>query len=689
MTQDLLLGRCIHRSPNVSIFEPLAISYEGVWTHLDGLKAKFPKEGKVLGFGRDRVADVGNFWTFQAVQNPRYDPTYPHEFMISAGAKAQEAIDLRHLSSEQARQEVVERGLVSPATDQVLVAFDSNKAVIVELEKNLRGLFVARFASNTELQVVDLDERVFGGLAIDGRFFSTPSQLTKRPQTSVDWSPDRDFLPIVIKRLKKIAVAGDGPLSELVQPSTRAIGLISTFLTRADLYPAATAELSFVLERMRTISGGIQDNIKNIDEIVTLIERLNPIKTRVAEVFEKERDELQRSLRLELNATIRSEFTAHETDLMQRLHALQVELDATRARRDIAQQDFDSLKGATELLEETFQAYLPVLHDALQGERAGAMQDLRELADRIRAKLKPVGDFELVPSEAPPWSTASVVSCVEYSWKDHAAKLHSTAKANGMAPETFVVLDMAARGGALVVMPPDSATVCFQAYAEVVTGGALFRHALDPSSIGLDDLWRQPGSSLPTAFARAWNAAKLVRSRFHIVVLDGLERSPLDLWLPSFESILNEPRRPKNLIVLGTFGTQALDAKRISSQLQTFITPLAPNVSPKLEPASIARLMGITADCGFLDPTKEPKVSAEALSSFVVDFEPEADHDQPIEKAGRVYKAGLTLMNSQLALTQTKMMCSSGAADPQNSSNPWNAGHIWLKSLLQSLSNEV
>jgi hypothetical protein len=134
-----------------------------------------------------------------------------------------------------------------------------------------------------------------------------------------------------------------------------------------------------------------------------------------------------------------------------------------------------------------------------------------------------------------------------------------------------------------------------------MTCGEVVRQVLDPSILSIDDLWRQPGGGGATAFANAWTVAKLDARRFRVVLLDGLQRTPMNLWLPSLIDVIAGPSRPRNLLLFASLSRNALDPARAWRELDSAVTCLVAKRSGGLSPHILAAATGSPAPTSCFD----------------------------------------------------------------------------------------
>lgn len=93
-------------------------------------------------------------------------------------------------------------------------------------------------------------------------------------------------------------------------------------------------------------------------------------------------------------------------------------------------------------------------------------------------------------------------------------------------------------------------------------------------TINLEDIWVQPNRGVKTGFARAWlNAVDDVDS-YHIVWLDGINRTAMDLWLPSLIGVINGNNRPKNLLIVASISDDFVEKERTWQNLNKYCIPI-------------------------------------------------------------------------------------------------------------------
>jgi hypothetical protein len=147
------------------------------------------------------------------------------------------------------------------------------------------------------------------------------------------------------------------------------------------------------------------------------------------------------------------------------------------------------------------------------------------------------------------------------------SRIEQEASFHGVEAADVRLLDGALRSGELVVLVGPSTELALNAYSRAAAGARVRNLALDPSVIGLEDLWRVPGSHRPTAFAMAWNRARQDPEITILLCLRNLDASPFRLWLRSLRAALASSTRPSNLLVVATTVGRSAEAEEFPDTL--------------------------------------------------------------------------------------------------------------------------
>ena len=220
---------------------------------------------------------------------------------------------------------------------------------------------------------------------------------------------------------------------------------------------------------------------------------------------------------------------------------------------------------------------------------------------------------------APPRSRLSRIDRTSPSvaWKALNEKLSAAATNFGFKPDDVVTIDLLARAGQVVLFPSAKVDDVLECYASIVSQGAYLVQSLDPSVIGYDDLWRSPAGDKPTPLSRAWSACIRDKSTFQLVHVEGIERTPLDLWIEPFIRTLSSSGRPENLLIFMSIGGRPIATDRAYPDLSQLLVPFDPEKSPGPTADLMQRLTGYSQEKLWLDAAARPKPTTSEASAIL------------------------------------------------------------------------
>jgi C-5 cytosine-specific DNA methylase len=558
-----------------------------IFSGIGGFEVGFARAGLTTALMCERDASA------QAVLRQRFPDTdlVDDRYLLSRATKLQEILDYRRVPSEQVRRLLVEQGIdrLAPGTTSVVAALEDGRCVALDMIRHpVSGRFVAAMTGLHGLAAHVFDATVMESDQIEGRVFAIPGVTVGEQVGRLDWSPDSDFLDTLVKRLRRIASSPD-PF-----PFTRAqTDSLITYLSRAALLPAVGDDLARLKARLATFVGDLKVNTRELDDLIAILCDLKGVNGRLAEEVASRRAELESQLRSELSVSVerevRTAFQAVDEE-RSKLMAEAAELsDAiSEHRKAVANLEMAQSELATQLRHElaSLQGSLHELPDAVHDQVVELSRRVGERLDHL------VQGVELIPARAPPWArVVSPLASLE-TWEKGARHLRNAAKRWGFHFEDLVCADIAARAGRIVLLPRKIAADFCSCYAASISAGHFLRHVLDPSILSLDDLWRQPPAFAPTGLARAWAFATTHPRRYVPVLLDGLERTSLDLWLPSLVEEISSIRRPTNLLIFASLGEKIIDRARVPEDFGDLVVPVLPESNGEISAAMIAKAGG-------------------------------------------------------------------------------------------------
>ncbi len=380
---------------------------------------------------------------------------------------------------------------------------------------------------------------------IAGRRFVLPGLVPEVPTGAVNWQNDAEFLQVILRRLRR---SGDfGTRSEDFRLTEKLATRLFSLYRDSDAIGGRTQALLAARARLEEFVPKLSKGSGAVAAIADALHSHDAVRQALVALTEAERAELRRRE----GEAVRAEI----------VHAVETEIGERIALRDDLRREVELVEtlvaSRSERLAE-IEASVANATTLLDGRVATFVGDVRE-AGRLFANVLGSDDAAPVPSpndgrvtELAPWARPDrSVPGAPIGMLDLAAVLTSRAKSLGLEADVFRTLDIHCRSGDVPVLAGDSVATILKAYADVVAGGRFVRQPLDPSVLGPEDLWRHPGSGLPTALAEAWRRAEEEPSRFLFVALDDLDRASLSDWLPAFRTAFRETR-PQNLLVVAT-----------------------------------------------------------------------------------------------------------------------------------------
>lgn len=632
MSQLLYLGRPLYQPLPHTRIEPLALAEDGGWRTYSDWTQALPNEGRVFAPRLPGFA-ANELFAFHVEPNPR-GPQDKDQLVVVEPRKLFEVLDFRQFPLEIVRRRLVEHGIprILPGSATVVAALGHDTCVIVKMVRHpVSDRWVANIEELERLETHGFDERLFEGERIDDRWIAVPGHSIGVALDVVNWCRDADFLDTVLKRLRKINGAGALTRAQITQ--------VVMQLDRGELMPAGGADLDPMATRLRDFAPALNNNLKKVDEIVTALADLDSVRERLEAEIGARRASLEAEIREEVEARVLCELEESLADLNAERDRLAQEAALLQSAADEAKAEVEAKRVALEGARSAFTEELGLMLSELNEAPPDATEALDTAVARLVSRLgERGGAFEVAASRGPPWATPRFIAAELKSWNEFEQTLATMALRWGYAIDDLRFADAAARAGRLVLLPEESGARFVACYADALAGGGFARNSLDPSVISVDDLWRQPGSVQVTAFARVWAAARLMPTRYHIVLLDGLHRTPTALWLPSFFEVLDDVRRPSNLLVFATMGEGFVDPERVWCGRETSLTALNPQVSQGTSPRVLARASGVRQPQACLDPLQAPIPAATEIVNFLSSIESGVS-PMSLEVAAAAYRA--------------------------------------------------
>lgn len=614
----------------------------GTWRPLPELRPGIPRPRSVrVAASEPNKSSLRGpgYWTF------RLHPKVGAPSMLEAVAvrRAIPIIDLSDVEVEAARRKVVEEGVNLPphSIRQAVVLLPDDTYCLLKFEQADAPprLWKAKVNSG-RVEIRRADPSWKQSAASNGwKYVPSVDEPDGELVATADWQPNDEFLEQVLRRYRE-AVAGfshvagsakDGAL-QVIDKAVKEVGTLAghaenlqRMSTRLkDEWPSITDSLealsdigSLLLDSARgqaalaaAIRARTEEEAQRIEraareqaalavrELEAEIERLRVTTRSTQAASEQARTELgitRAALATALAASKEADerLKRSERDLAKIREAIQqvtAERDDAAAAAAAARAQVDAATANLDAVRATVEEFARQVESAFGDTAIGLGGDARVLAliRRLQAAFDRTGHQLVVslPSAVPPWWSASgTFGPTTIGRSGVKQRLTEEAKAYGLVQDDLWLLDVFVRAGELVVVTGADADLAVEAYARTVSGARVHNQALDPATIGVDDLWRSAATQTPTAFAHAWHTAAQHPEQTVLVCLRSIDASPARLWMPALSTFLADAQRPGNLLVVAT-APSAVGAPQDTDELHTALRHHA--VGLRLRPSNKA-----------------------------------------------------------------------------------------------------
>lgn len=575
----------------------IAKAVDGKWEK-QTLTSDLAPVGKVFVPALHDVAVAkGQLITFTAKLNPKISEhnNYPsdkeHDHYISEEwEKSVVVIDCRHMDSEEIRYKLVEFGLgsidaIDAEPSEVIVALSDTECALVEVISHPRnGRYVAK---TRNVEVYSFNSAIFDGDTFEGQFIKIPDVTVGDFIREITWKLDVDILHDLLAKLRDY--------DEYLKTTTRK--------QRADLVSLLDRALNIVEQEdwadtrqwLEGYKRRVTRSLIEPEQVVDTLSNMQPFQ----EKLEIAQQAASNAYRQKIQPIIEQEVRADLADLVSQQEALEKSIQENYDVLEHQKIAKDELQKKISDLSQQLLTEINSLNQTLGDIKELDNQENTSLVERFKKALDRQGKLvKPIDSMSPPWSRGLARDGVPYVGdSEFYIKLQEVEKKTAISLLELITFDSALRSGDLVLLPPTSAEVLMPKYAEIVTGSEVFRLPLGPNILNLDDLWVQPNQGAKTSFAKAWTMAAANLNQYYLVWLDGLQRTAIDLWLPSLISVLYSSERPSNLLVVATIDDNFIDHGRTWLELSRFSTPIKLNSQIEYNKESSRQLSIVPKSC--------------------------------------------------------------------------------------------
>lgn len=639
MQNTMWLGELTKYDHSYCQLDPLAELVEGKWIGIDAPKTRFPTRGKIRvnksDLGKNRPS-VGSLWVFGCVASSIKIDQWCADFPI----RAQPVIDLSNISLAEARHRLFDLGIQLPDHQSRTVTVLLKKDAYCTLHFEPRdSLWVAR-TSERLIEIRQAQPSWLQSLHVKGSLFLP---MREKPEGEVvrllDWSTNGEFLAKVVARYRS-AVTSYFALME--KSNETPVHKLERALTEGKFGVNADA-IEALVDRLRAEWPETSRSLQAVETMSELLLQSDPGKRLLDDVVNRRKQALEAEIEKRLQIDIEYRLLPLQAELgdicktidakKNKLIEVQHSLEKLKHEKDMLDTESRKVNADLEAVRMCLQTVSDDLAESLE-KRAEAVAGLVDAEKREAALLAGISDIKalivdfaertrrememtgahgesalgafakrleelfhnagnpvapLLPSVTPPWWSKPVAALCCISSAELPVRLTEEAEAHGILTQDLVWIDGFVRAGEIVLLLGDHAEFALSAYARAVSSGEVRSHALDPSAIGLDDLWRVPSTGRPTAFALAWHQARVSPEKTVLLCLRDLDAAPFRLWLSSLHAILQSPDRPRNLLIFATAVAPLGGEEEFlgAEQLRHYLVALKPGSCPRSGQADI------------------------------------------------------------------------------------------------------
>ena len=546
----------------------VAKATEGKWERGDDFSKDLPPIGKVFAVNIS-WAKLHQPIAITAMPNPRQVNNDDRDrLIVDQALPVRQVMDFRQSGMEGARSALLEKGIVrtAPYSKDLIAAVSDDQCVVVELSEHpVTGKLVA--PSGT-VKIFEFNPQIFEGDTFDGQFLEVPGRTVGDFQEKTDWHLDQDLLDFVLKRLKRFDEQG---------PSRSERERILVVLNRASALVQEAPDLQYLQDWLGSYISRTGRGLEAAPAIAAQLAELSPVQDELELIRERTINELRHEIESEVRREVERGL---ETLYLQKKKA-EDDLSAQKEKINNLQSECDTVSSDIVRFRQQLLKEVGEVNAVLGNTENQDSVNFQEVVQRLSESLGS-SSYLLQPTDhsLPPWGCIQQEKHTRFiPFPEFSARLATDAKQAGLEADDIMLMVTALRSGVLTVLPQDAAEVMVPLLANAATGGEFVRQPLGPGTLNLDDIWTEPVRGALTGFSRAWIAALRNSERFYLVWLDGLQRTPVDMWLPSLVGALTSQHRPKNLLVMASICTPLLDRERKWPNFEKACVPLNPSLA--------------------------------------------------------------------------------------------------------------
>jgi hypothetical protein len=561
---DIYIGITTVANQKINRITPLAVARPGGWLPIAKPKDAFPERGTVFTVDHSIVGREDVFVLFTVGHTQAFTPGHGHDrFITDSVCEPFEILSAFETKTPDERRKIASISgmrLGHQTLPQVILPLGAGKCAFPKLKfhPNESIWLVSPNEDPSKICFYEAEDSCDGGYLFDGRSFALPGRYPLREIGVINWQTDADFFASIVKLVKN---TGDlQPGSPIQAFSKSVIERLQTSYSRAHIFNGVSGEMQAVRERLGEFLPKLEGGQFSIDEIANALMSNPAVKQSIDAISQKEAAATRIHVETEIKAEVHAAAVAEMETMFPAIKELNAEVAGLQRDKQALEADIAELKKLREVsvveVERSFGALLGRFKAG--GDRFSELiQTLRNLGLSIPSIQ---GDGSRRGFDDPPWNRHEESMGSEVTLDEFPGILGEAAKTVGLPLDVVAKFDIAARSGEIAIATGPAAESLLDLYATCFAAGVVYRVALDPTVLGIDDLWINPTRQRETPFAAGWKSALEFPDRPHLVCLGDLDCASLSNWFPGFAKTLKRSR-PANLYVVATRSTLAANAE--------------------------------------------------------------------------------------------------------------------------------
>jgi hypothetical protein len=552
---DIYIGITSFANQKHNRIKPLAVARPDGWLPIANPTDAFPERGTVFTVDHSIIGRGEVFVLFTTVHTQGFAPGHGLDrFMTDSVCEPFEILSAFEATTPDERRKrasISGMRLGSQSLPRVILPMGGGKCAFPRLRfyPNDSMWLVSPDEDPSKICLYEADDSCDGGYIFDGRSFALPGRYPSREIGLVNWQTDADFFGSVVKLVKNTGDLQPGSSTQALSKSV--IERLQSSYTRAGIFNGVSGEMQAVRERLGEFLPKLEGSQFLIDEIANALMSNPAVKQSIDAISQKEAAATRIRVETKITTEVHAKAVAELETLFPAIKELTAQIADLQRDKQALAADIDDLKKLRDVrLVEVERSF-----GALLGRFTDGSDRFSELIGTLRSLGVPIPKMSTAEDhrgfDDPPWNRPDESIGNEVTLDEFPIILGEAARMVGLPLDVVAKFDIVTRSGEVAILIGGAAESLLDLYASCFAGGVVYRVTLDPTVLGIDDLWINPTRQRETPLAAGWKSALEFPDRPHLVCLDDLDSASLSNWFPGFAKTLKRTR-PANFFVVAT-----------------------------------------------------------------------------------------------------------------------------------------